>query len=103
MFFKKLILPVVALLTLTSCAFNTNSGGGVIFAEVTEPVAFSNGVSATKRGEACQESYFGLFSTGNASIEKAKENGKITKIASVNLERKNVLVYGKSCTVVLGE
>ncbi len=57
-----------------------------------EPVAFSNGVSSNKTGEACQESYFGLVSTGDSSIEAAKQNGNITRIASINLEKKNVRV-----------
>ena len=104
---KNLILKSfsgLALLVLASCNdISTNSGRGAIFTEVKEPVAFSNGVSSTKTGEACQESYFGLVSTGDSSIETAKQNGNITKVASINLEKKNVLVYGRTCTVVKGE
>ena len=90
-------------ISLALCGFSiacnpvpTNSGSGIIFSNVKEPVAFSNGVSSLKTGQSCQGSFLGLFAFGDASIEKAKQDGGITKIATINLEKKGVLVYGKS-------
>jgi hypothetical protein len=81
----------------------TNSGLAIIFADVKEPVAFFNGVSSSKTGQACQESFLNLIATGDSSREAAKRNGGITKVATINLEKKNTFFYGKTCTVVTGE
>lgn len=99
---KKYIALILTLGFLTSCAINTNSGVAVLFAEVKEPVVANNGVAATKTGKACQETWFNLFSTGDSSVEAAKQDGKITNVATVNREIKHIIVHGTSCTVVTG-
>jgi hypothetical protein len=92
------------LLTTSGCVImQTNSGSALLSTNVTEPHSFANGVNSTKMGEACQKTIIGLISTGDSSIEKAKKNGGITKVASVDVEKSGFLVYGKSCTIVRGE
>jgi hypothetical protein len=98
------LAPIVLLSLVVGCNhMQTNSGLAIIFADVKEPVAFNNGVSASKTGQACQESFLNVIATGDSSIEKAKQNGGITKVATINLEKKNTFFYGKTCTVVTGE
>ncbi len=61
-------------------------------------------VKATKIGEACAKSYLGIVALGDASIEKAKTNGSITKVATVDHETTNLyFFYGSYCTIVTGE
>lgn len=61
-------------------------------------------VSASKRGEACASNILGLVATGDASIDTAKRNGGITRVASVEQTASRVLgYYAKFCTVVRGE
>ncbi|MDI1302286.1 MAG: TRL-like family protein [bacterium] len=57
-----------------------------------------------KRGEACAQNYLGLIATGDASIDAAKHNADITRVASVEQTAARVLgYYAKYCTVVRGE
>ena len=57
-----------------------------------------------KIGDACAKSYFGLFSIGDASIERAALRGNITQITSVTQEAKWQLFYFQEyCIVVRGK
>ena len=40
---------------------------------------------------------------GDASIESAKRNGKITKVTSVDHHSRWLVVWGEFCTIVTGE
>lgn len=61
-------------------------------------------VSAQKNGEACAHSILGLVAFGDASIETAKRNAGIKKVATVDHRTLNVFYfYGGYCTVVYGE
>lgn len=60
--------------------------------------------NATKRGESCSQNILGIASTGDSSIDSAKKDGGITRVASVDYKVFNILfVYGRLCTVVTGE
>ena len=67
--------------------------------------AISNpGIGTQKHGEACAQSILGLVAFGDASIEKAKKDAGITKVATVDHATTNVLYfYGQYCTEVYGE
>lgn len=67
--------------------------------------AISNpGISSQKHGEACAQSILGLVAFGDASIETAKKNAGITKVATVDHATINVLYFfGQYCTEVYGE
>ncbi len=97
-----------SLSTMTSCAmtgvYSTN-GSGSLFTSFTESVAASGGVdTGGKTGEACAQNILGLASFGDASVNKAAQNGGIKKVATVDRSYLNVLfLYGKSCTIVTGQ
>jgi hypothetical protein len=56
-----------------------------------------------KKGRACSESILGLFATGDASIEAAKDNNNIKRVLSVSQDTTSVLgLYAEVCTVVAG-
>lgn len=58
----------------------------------------------TKTGRACATSVLALVAVGDNSIEAAKRDGMINKVAIINYEVQNVLgVYGTYCTVVKGD
>lgn len=60
--------------------------------------------AGSKRGEACATNLLGLVATGDASIDAAKRNAGITRVASVEQTASRVLgYYARFCTVVRGE
>lgn len=101
----KKILLVSALLVLANCTGNANKAGmGILYTETTDPLFVDNNVRASKKGESCSERVLAIVAFGDASIDAAKHNGGITKVAIANTEYYNILgVYGKACTVVRGE
>ncbi|GIU70518.1 MAG: hypothetical protein KatS3mg002_1754 [Candidatus Woesearchaeota archaeon] len=78
--------------------------GGWLFLKRSFPGQTGN-AQAIKRGVSCQRSILWLVSIGDSSIETAKKNGNITKIASVDYEILDVLsiIYHRVCTIVQGE
>jgi hypothetical protein len=85
----KALYLVLCFYTIACLPISTNSGIS-FFSDVKESIAFLNGVSSIKTGQSCQESFFALFSFGDSLTEKAKQDGGITKIAMINVE-KNIL------------
>lgn len=61
--------------------------------------------SAVKKGRACSHSVLYAVAWGDSSIEGAKHNGEITRIASLDYEIMAILgsVYHRHCTIVQGE
>jgi len=100
---KLLSLPLLAI-TLTGCAMAQSPVTGFIFSDVKAPLTATDGDDASKVGRAECTSILGLVAQGDASIKKAAENGKITKIHHVDYECWSVLgFYAKFTTVVYGE
>lgn len=96
------ILAVGGALVLSSCA--TYGPSGIIYSGGTTGVTANNDVSSAKTGKACVTSILSLVSSGDGSIKAAKDNGGITKVATVDYDAFNVLgVYGNYCTIVTGE
>ena len=59
--------------------------------------------SSSKEGKACAQSILGLLARGDASVRKAKENGNITEVTSVDHSARNLLnIVGEWCTIVKG-
>ena len=59
---------------------------------------------SSKKGIAYCESFLGLITTGDASIQAAADNGGITKISHVDWDVRNILgLYGKYTVTVYGE
>ena len=68
------------------------------------PVTVTENVGSKKKGEACASNVLGLFATGDASIEKARRQGDVAKVSSVDHSSFSLLfLYSKFCTVVHGE
>lgn len=84
---------------------NSNTGGAVLFSYLVEPVTATSNAGASKTGEACSFNILGLVSAGNASIARARENGAITKVATVDRSAMQILMFlfGMNCTIVTGE
>lgn len=88
---------------LSSCA--SYGPLGAIYTSGTTGLSANNDVQSLKTGSSCMKSFFGIVATGNASIKDAKDDGGITRVATVDYEVTNVFLgaYGKYCTVVTGE
>lgn len=99
------IFVIALLAVITSCAANNNkSGPGILFTSTKDPVFFDNSVKPIKTGESCSVRALALVATGDASINAAKNEGNITKVASADTEYLNILgIFGRACTVVKGE
>ena len=77
--------------------------GTSLFTDVKESLVYNNDVKQLKTGKSCQNTYFYIYTSGDSSIEAAKQDGGISKVASAHLEKENRVFFGKSCTVVKGE
>lgn len=104
---KKLIATVTLIafaLFFAGCA--TPYPVGSLFTELELPVAATSNTAASssKKGTASCESYLGLFAVGEASIERAAQNGNIKKITHIDWHVKNILgIYGIYTVTVYGE
>ena len=77
---------------------------GCLYTKVTLPVAMGDGEMKYNRiGEAKCQNFLGWFAAGDASINAACANGKITKVSWVSQRVENVLgIYGSFTTIVYG-
>ncbi|MER2490819.1 TRL-like family protein [Catenovulum sediminis] len=99
---KKLILSAFVALACSGCA--TSPINGAITVTKWDGNVSNPEVNSVKSGEACANSVLGLAAFGDASIEKAKKNGGVTKVSSVDHSTINILYfYGQYCTIVTGE
>lgn len=98
---KKLLILGVVSLMLTACVTPSTEVGIALVEETVQPMLIS-AESGKREGRACAENFFGIFLKGDMSIEAAKRNGGITKVASVNKEIRSYIVYAEVCTVVTG-
>jgi len=104
---KKALILILSTLVLTSCGSSTRSGvtGGLVssWKDTISGVA-DNSVEVEKRGEACATNILGIVASGDSSIETAKRNAGIKKVAFADTSYLNVLgLYQKGCTVVKGK
>lgn len=78
--------------------------GGGLFHEAIIPGPIGDNAEKVVTGRACSKSILWLVSFGNSSIEAAKADAKITKVASIEYEQLGVstYIYHKFCTVVTG-
>ncbi len=90
---------------LTSCAFTFDKAGpGGIVTSTTDALMVDNSVRSIRQGEACSRNILGLVVYGDASVEAAKVNSGIGKIAVANTDFFSILgIYASACTVVKGE
>ncbi|QED22919.1 TRL-like family protein [Candidatus Deianiraea vastatrix] len=108
---KKIALAI-SLVTIAGCAqTSTGMSTGLIYNNIKDKsyhTNFDNTVKVSKIGRSCTTGVLGLTSWGDSSIETAKSNGKITKIAFIDKENFDTRfvwlpIYSQGCTVVHGE
>ncbi len=103
---KKILLTIAAASTvlLAGCSAAPYQPG-LVFSSIDAPVAVGSGsVACTKHGQASATNILGLFGAGNASIAKAKENGGITTVSSVDYNFTSILsLFSTTTTKVCGE
>ena len=96
------LISLAIAVSTTGCAVSPVSGA--INVAKWDGAISNPGVATQKTGEACAQSILGLVAFGDASIETAKKNAGITKVATVDHQTTNILYfYGQYCTVVYGE
>jgi len=79
---------------------------GLLFARIDAPLSLNYDQTpiTNKRGEAASESILGLIAIGDASIQKAADNGGITKVHYADYRFENILgIYSKFTTVAYGQ
>ncbi len=88
--------------TLQACAM-LGPTGGALFTSVDTPVNATMNQAGTREGESCSANYFGMIALGDGSIEKARQNGGISMISTVDRKTTQILgLYSKTCTIVRG-
>ncbi|MFN3587052.1 MAG: TRL-like family protein [Moraxellaceae bacterium] len=101
---KRLVAASVLALALTGCASSTTPVTGLLYTNVTGPLMVTGSADKpTKVGRSYARSYFGLYATGDASIETAAKNGGIVKIHHVDHETQIIMgIIADYTTVVYG-
>lgn len=102
--FSLICLSLVVL--LSSCAVTSNETNVGFYSKIKDRAPLQNidnSVPANKKGEACVESFLGLFTTGDSSLEKAKEVAQIKKVTHIDRSIEGFgYIYQKGCTIVHG-
>ena len=98
-------LVLLGVVLLISGCLNTTPITGGLYTNVKHGTNVGDGsAGAMKEGTACASSILGLVATGDASIDTARKNGGITKIAYVDHQSKSFYIfYAEYCTIVRGE
>ncbi len=99
---KNLLLTGAIAAICSGCA--TSYPVGVVYTDLKLPVNVTSEAKGSKVGVAECKSVFGLFTTGDASIETAMKDGGITKVSHIDWEVENILgVIGEYKLTVYGE
>lgn len=98
---KKLI-AAASLLALTACTMPPSHLGGALIMNAKDSQVVTEAKSS-KTGRVCGTNILGVYASGDISVEAAKKAGKITKVATVDREIKNYVVFAEVCTIVTGE
>ncbi|MCB0405543.1 MAG: TRL-like family protein [Bdellovibrionales bacterium] len=98
---KKIVGYFIVLAMLSGCAHPL----GALFTGVQYPINATAQPRGDKMGEACSISILGLIAVGDASIDTARRNGRISKITSVDGTNLTLLgfLFAQQCTVVRGK
>lgn len=99
---KKLLAITAVALMLSACATPATEVGGALFSMTQQPFSVT-GNPGRKVGKACGTNILGLLISGDMSVEAAKKNGGITRVATVDKDIKSYAVYAEVCIVVTGD
>ena len=107
MFMRRRTLSVLAVVLPFLVSVGCASPGGLIgglYTGVSLPQGATAQPKGDKMGESCAMSLLGIIAIGDASIETARKNGRISKITSVDTNYTQILgLYASNCTVVRGK
>ena len=105
-----LLFAGILLLFLGACSVGTAPVTGILFTNVKSPITkdVGDGTSSGRTGRACAQSILNLVAFGDASINAAKLDGKVTRIGFI--DQRNMTLTGSSgyglfsqyCTEVTG-
>lgn len=103
----KILSVLIVALSLSSCIKQLSSNGisTALYTSWKDRDLISrvdNSIEPNKVGKACIKNYANLFSKGDSSIQTAKKNGGITKVAFVDRSYERLLIVEEGCTVVHG-
>jgi hypothetical protein len=103
-FWKRFLPATLAILWLTGCAIApVIPPRGIIFNDQQAPM-FSGNATGSKEGRSSTYTILFLVGWGDASIDTAAKEGKITQIRQLDYELFNVFgIYQCFTTVVRGE
>ncbi|MCB1189100.1 MAG: TRL-like family protein [Leptospiraceae bacterium] len=79
--------------------------GGWIYHNNTVSGQIGHGATTRLRGQSCSHSVLWLVSWGDSSIEAAKLDGGISKVAATEFNQMGIVsaVYHRFCTIVIGD
>ena len=98
------VFALILIAVVSGCGFVAEGPFGWAYTNDKIPVAVGTAPSVSKVGKSCIQSFFGMTSIGDASIEAAMRSAGITKIFAVDMENLSVFgTYTRACTVVSGE
>jgi hypothetical protein len=99
-------IGLISLLSLSGCVVTgwRSDAGVAYFGQAARTSIGASEVPGPKRGDACSYNILALVSFGDASISKAKENGGISRVATLDHDYSNMLwSMGRYCVVITGE
>ncbi len=97
-----LILSMLGLLSLNSCAVVQSPVNGFAYTNVRAPISVSQSDEKPSRvGRSSARSIMGIIALGDASIQAAAEKGGITNIHHVDYESKSYFGILSEFTVVV--
>ncbi|MAX79712.1 MAG: hypothetical protein CL843_06020 [Crocinitomicaceae bacterium] len=100
----KIIVALIVIVSLSSCAAVQSPLMGSAFSKVSAPVTATGNEVGTKVGTASAISIAGIVAIGDASINKAAKEAGITKISHVDYSVVNIAgFYAEYKVYVYGE
>ncbi|MFD1259842.1 TRL-like family protein [Entomomonas asaccharolytica] len=101
---KKILGLLAISALLTGCASGMSPVGYALFTNVDGPITATDHVASAKNGSACATNVLGIVGAGDASINTAKRNGGISKIATADYSSSGIYpFFGRTCVNVTGE
>ncbi|MCE9599464.1 MAG: TRL-like family protein [Spirochaetia bacterium] len=101
--YKRLVFTLLISLGISCVA--PGGGGAVIFNSFSGPFQATSNAGRGKTGEASAYCMLGLVCFGDCSINKASQEGNLTKVAAVDYHYTSILgfVFNKTTIIVTGE
>ncbi|MCB0406526.1 MAG: TRL-like family protein [Bdellovibrionales bacterium] len=95
---------LAGLFVLSSLLGGCSHPVGLLYTTVQSPKRATPQPRGSKMGQACSFSALGLLALGDATVDRARHNGRISKIEDVDRESSFFLagLFASECTTVRG-